>query len=65
MMKRLSFIIAAFWSTLPIPVAAEPIAGRCVVLLHGLARTEASFAVMEAALAAEGYRVVRPGYPST
>ena len=24
-----------------------------------------SFAVMEAALAAEGYRVVRPGYPST
>ncbi|WP_339817443.1 alpha/beta fold hydrolase [Sulfitobacter dubius] len=65
MMKRLSLIIAAFWSALPIPVAAEPIAGRCVVLLHGLARTEASFAVMEAALAAEGYRVVRPGYPST
>ena len=24
--------------------------GRCVVLLHGLARTETSFAVMEAAL---------------
>ncbi|MFK7870210.1 MAG: esterase/lipase family protein [Roseobacter sp.] len=38
---------------------------RCVVLLHGLARTEASFALMEAALEAEGYRVVRPGYPST
>ena len=39
--------------------------GRCVVLLHGLARTETSFALMEASLSAEGYRVVRPGYPST
>ena len=38
---------------------------RCVVLLHGLARTETSFALMEAALQAEGYKVVRPGYPST
>jgi triacylglycerol lipase len=39
--------------------------GRCVVLLHGLARTEKSFAVMETSLESEGYRVVRPGYPST
>ena len=39
--------------------------GRCVVLLHGLARTETSFAVMEAALETEGYKIVRPGYPST
>ena len=38
---------------------------RCVVLLHGLARTETSFALMEAALENEGFRVVRPGYPST
>ena len=42
-----------------------PVDARCVVLLHGLARTENSFALMEAALEAEGYRVVRPGYPST
>ena len=48
--------------TLGIPAFA---AERCVVLLHGLARTETSFALMEAALEAEGYRVVRPGYPST
>lgn len=41
---------------------AEP---RCVILLHGLARTETSFALMEAALEGEGYSVVRPGYPST
>lgn len=38
---------------------------KCVVLLHGLARTELSFALMEAALANVGYTVVRPGYPST
>lgn len=38
---------------------------RCVILLHGLARTESSFALMEAALEAEGWRVIRPGYPST
>lgn len=38
---------------------------RCVVLLHGLARTQFSFALMEAALVNEGYTVVRPGYPST
>ncbi|WP_299043365.1 alpha/beta fold hydrolase [uncultured Tateyamaria sp.] len=37
----------------------------CVVLLHGLARTEASLVVLEQALLADGYRVVRPGYPST
>ena len=39
--------------------------GRCVVLLHGLARTESSFALMEASLETEGYKIVRPGYPST
>jgi len=37
----------------------------CVVLLHGLARTETSFLLMEQALLAEDYGVVRPGYPST
>lgn len=37
----------------------------CVILLHGLARTENSFAIMEEVLKARGYTVVRPGYPST
>ncbi|WP_254796964.1 alpha/beta fold hydrolase [Sulfitobacter albidus] len=46
-------------------VAAAEAEPRCVVLLHGLARTESSFALMEVALEAEGWRVVRPGYPST
>lgn len=37
----------------------------CVILLHGLARSEASLLVMQGGLRAEGYNVVRPGYPST
>ena len=44
----------------PIPAAAE-----CVVLLHGLARSEASLLAMQAALVAKGYDVVNEGYPST
>ncbi|AXI45368.1 acetyltransferase [Sulfitobacter sp. SK012] len=46
-------------------VLASTAQARCVVLLHGLARSETSFVVMEAALEAEGWRIVRPGYPST
>lgn len=37
----------------------------CVVLLHGLARSEASFVVLEQVLESHGYQVVRPGYAST
>ena len=37
----------------------------CVILLHGLARSQASLLIMEGALRAEGYNVVRPGYAST
>lgn len=44
---------------------AIPAGADCVILLHGLARSEASFLVMEEALELRGYRVVRPGYPST
>jgi len=39
--------------------------GECVVLLHGLARSEVSFLLMEQVLKAEGYKVINPGYPST
>jgi len=55
-------MIAASFLCLGFAAQAEE---RCVVLLHGLARTETSFALMEAALETEGFRVVRPGYPST
>lgn len=37
----------------------------CVVLLHGLARSESSFVVMEQVLRQRGYQVERPGYAST
>lgn len=43
----------------------SPAAADCVVLLHGLARTEASLFAIEQALIAEGYLVVNDGYPST
>ena len=38
---------------------------ECVVLLHGLARTEASLLAMDAALSARGFRVINVSYPST
>lgn len=38
---------------------------ECVVLLHGLARTEASLLAMDAALSAQGFRVINVSYPST
>lgn len=59
-MARLLFVLAMLWT--PLPALAAP---GCVVLLHGLARTETSFALMELALSNRGFRVVRPGYPST
>lgn len=37
----------------------------CVVLLHGLARSETSFLIMGEVLKNEGYTIYRPDYPST
>jgi triacylglycerol esterase/lipase EstA (alpha/beta hydrolase family) len=55
----------------PISAIVERIAGpqtdhsqEAVILLHGLARTEASFAPMEELLKQAGYHVVNEGYPS-
>jgi triacylglycerol esterase/lipase EstA (alpha/beta hydrolase family) len=45
---------------IPAPALAD-----CVVLLHGLARTETSFIVMEEVLENEGFTTFRPDYPST
>ncbi|WP_377190345.1 esterase/lipase family protein [Ruegeria meonggei] len=54
------YLLALFLLFAPVMASA-----KCVVLLHGLARTEASFTVMEQLFKAHGYTVVRPGYPST
>lgn len=47
-------------------IAGPPVdhSGEAVILLHGLARTEASFAPMEELLKQAGYHVVNQGYPS-
>lgn len=57
-MKRALLLVA-----LASPAAAAP--GDCVVLLHGLARTEMSLAPMAEALEERGYLTVNNGYPST
>ena len=56
---RLPTAFAAVLAALPAGAA------DCVVLLHGLARSETSLLVMERALDRAGYRVVNEGYPST
>lgn len=58
-MKR---IFVTLWLMMA-PMAAW--AEECVVLLHGLARTETSFLPLQELLEAEGYLVVNEGYPST
>ena len=40
-------------------------AAECAVLLHGLARTDASFLVMQQVLEYDDYTVIAPEYPST
>lgn len=45
----------------PLAAAAED----CVVLLHGLARTETSFLPLQELLEFEGYLVINNSYPST
>ncbi|MGK7651732.1 esterase/lipase family protein [Roseovarius sp. B08] len=52
--------LTALALVLPAPALAD-----CVVLLHGLARTETSFIVMEEVLKNEGYTTFRTDYPST
>jgi pimeloyl-ACP methyl ester carboxylesterase len=65
MLRWVLAILLSLPVIVPSASPAQATDARCVVLLHGLARTEFSFALMEAALQAEGLRVVRPGYPST
>lgn len=48
---------------LAFPVTLE--ASDCVILLHGLARTEHSFSKMEKTLTDSGYVVINNSYPST
>lgn len=55
-------ILAIFLTLLPLTALARE---QCVVMLHGLARTEISFAPLAMVLESNGYGVVNSGYPST
>jgi pimeloyl-ACP methyl ester carboxylesterase len=61
----MSRVLALLALLLGPPAAAQALSGDCVVLLHGLGRSGASFLVMEETLRAAGFRVVNRGYPST
>lgn len=52
-------------TTLLCLMPALALAQDCVVLLHGLARSEASLLLLEEVLESSGYKVVNDGYPST
>lgn len=45
--------------------APSVVMADCVVLLHGLARSNFSLSVMEQSLQANGFQTVNPSYPST
>ena len=55
MLRILTFLLLA-----PLPAAAD-----CVVLLHGLARSNTSFALLNEVLEREGYQTIVPDYAST
>lgn len=55
-------LLLALMAILTVPHAVR---ADCVLLLHGLARSDASLLVLQKALEAAGYRVVNPDYPST
>lgn len=61
---RLALALAAC-APAPPDGAPSPAGGECVVLLHGLWRSETSLRIMEQTLAAGGYRVVNRSYRST
>lgn len=64
---RPAYVLAMMQRLLAICLIAAAPAARadCVVLLHGLARSEASLFLLETALVRAGYDVVNEGYPST
>lgn len=62
MIRSLFPLALLFASLLTSPAMADT--ERCVILLHGLARTDASMLVMERTLRAAGYETVNQDYPS-
>lgn len=64
--KMTSFLGALAFSAASFsPAQAADVTPECVILLHGLARTDASMLVLEQVLGQAGYMTVNQGYPST
>ncbi|MFU8777951.1 MAG: esterase/lipase family protein [Roseovarius sp.] len=59
-MSRLTILAGLFLALWTTTARAD-----CVVLLHGLARSDASFVILQEVLEARGYDVFSPDYPST
>ncbi|MBO6622182.1 MAG: hypothetical protein JJ892_14115 [Balneola sp.] len=57
-----SFLLIALFCSVSVSFTK---ASDCVILLHGLARSENSFSKMEKSLSESGYVVVNKSYPST
>ena len=64
MWRMRSSVLALLLASAPVAAHAAP-EEECVVFLHGLARTAASFTVMEETFRALGYKTVNRTYPST
>ncbi len=67
MRRMIRTLLLALLTTIPasIPARAAGTGPDCVVLLHGLARSDASLLLMEEALLAQGYRTANSDYDST
>jgi pimeloyl-ACP methyl ester carboxylesterase len=60
-------LVNVFWLMMvPVSSITASVASQdCVVLLHGLARTETSFLALQELLELDDYMVINNGYPST
>lgn len=70
MKAKIAPAVVAALASLGEPLAAQQVlpaadTGECIVMLHGLARSEMSMAPMQEVFALLGYVVVNRGYPST
>ncbi len=63
-MRHALLLVVAMAACAPATPPAAAASGECVVLLHGMARTERSMARMARHLAGHGYAVANVGYPS-
>ena len=64
-MNHTAKTLLLFITLITLGVATPAFANNCVILLHGLARSEKSMHTMEKHLRQAGYNVVNSGYPST